>query len=169
VKYAWIEKQCRSYPLQTLCEALSVSTSGFRAWQSGGVQDRERLSEARAVVLIRTIHQEVRHAYGSRRMHAELRARGYRIGLSRVERLMRENGIQARHKRRYRTTTDSRHGLPVAENVLARDFAPEAPDRVWSGDITYIPTAEGWLRAPGSSLNAVPLAVFDASCGVSNS
>ncbi|MCK2097769.1 IS3 family transposase [Thauera aromatica] len=145
VKYAWIEKQRRSFPLPVLCDTLSVSQSGFRAWQAGGTPDRKRLTDAQALVLIRTIHQEVRQAYGARRIHAELRGRGYRIGLPRIERLMRENGIRARHKRRYKATTDSRHSLPVAENVLDRHFAPDAPNRVWTGDITYIATAEGWL------------------------
>ncbi|MBR0568971.1 IS3 family transposase [Azoarcus sp. L1K30] len=145
VKYAWIEKQRRSFPLPVLCDALSVSQSGFRAWQAGGTPDRQRLTDAQALVLIRALHQEVRQAYGARRIHAELRGRGYRIGLPRIERLMRENGIRARHKRRYKATTDSRHSLPVAENVLDRRFGPDAPNRVWTGDITYIATAEGWL------------------------
>jgi len=145
VKYAWIEKQRRSFPLPILCDALSVSQSGFRAWQAGGTPDRERLTDAQTLVLIRTIHQEVRQAYGARRIHAELRGRGYRIGLPRIERLMRENGIRARHKRRYKATTDSKHRLPVADNVLDRQFVPNAPNGVWTGDITYIATAEGWL------------------------
>ncbi|NMG29687.1 IS3 family transposase [Aromatoleum evansii] len=125
MKYAWIEKQRRSFPLPVLCGALSVSQCGFRAWQAGGRPDRKRLTDAQALVLIRTIHQEVRQAYGARRIHAELRGRGYRIGLPRIERLMRENGIRARHKRRYKATTNSRHSLPVAANVLDRDFAPD--------------------------------------------
>ncbi|MCC4114749.1 IS3 family transposase [Aromatoleum toluclasticum] len=145
VKYVWIEKQRRSFLLPVLCDALSVSQSGFRAWQAGGTPQRKRLTDAQALVLIRTIHQEVRQAYGARRIHAELRGRGHRIGLPRIERLMRENGIRARHKRRYKATTDSRHSLPVAANVLDRHFAPDAPNRVWTGDITYIATAEGWL------------------------
>lgn len=145
MKYAWIEKQRRAFPLPVLCDALSVSPSGFRAWQGGGTPHRKRLTDTQALVLIRTIHQEVRQAYGARRIHAELRGRGHRIGLPRIERLMRENGIRARHKRRYKATTDARHSLPVAANVLDRDFMPEAPNRVWTGDITYIATAEGWL------------------------
>ena len=145
MKYAWIDTQRSAFPLPVLCDALSVSQSGFRAWQGGGTPDRKRLTDGQALVLIRTIHQEVRQAYGARRIHAELRGRGYRIGLPRIERLMRENGIRARHKRRYKATTDSRHTLPVAPNVLDRHFTPDAPNRVWTGDITYIATAEGWL------------------------
>ena len=145
MKYAWIEKQRRSFPLPALCGALSVSQSGFRAWRSGGTPNRTRLTDAQALVLIRTIHQEVRQAYGARRIHAELRGRGHRIGLPRIARLMRENGIRARHKRRFKATTDSKHSLPVSANLLDRQFAPEAPNQVWTGDITYIATAEGWL------------------------
>lgn len=91
-----------------------------------------------------SIRAEVKAAYGSRRMHRERQGRGHRIGLRRVERLIRENGIRARHKRRYKATTDSKHPMPVADNLLARNITPAAPNRVWAGDITYIQTGEGW-------------------------
>jgi putative transposase len=145
VKYAWIETQRGHYPLVDLCEVLAVSTSGYRAWRRGGTPDSARVSDVRAVVLMKGIHGEFKAAYGSRRMHRELRVRGHRLGLERVERLMRSNGIRARHKRRFKATTDSKHSMPVAPNLLARQFAPEAPNRVWTGDITYIATGEGWL------------------------
>jgi transposase InsO family protein len=122
-----------------------VSISGYRAWRRGGKPDRTRLTDPQAVALMNSIHAEVKAAYGSRRMHRELQERGHRIGLRRVERLMREHGIRARHKRRYKATTDSKHSMPVADNLLARNFTPAAPNRVWTGDITYIHTAEGWL------------------------
>jgi hypothetical protein len=128
-----------------MCEVLTVSISGYRAWRRGGKLDRTRLSDPQAVALMKSIHAEVKAAYGSRRMHRELQGRGHRIGLERVERLMREHGIRARHKRRYKATTDSKHSMPVAPNLLARNFAPEAPNHVWAGDITYIQTGEGWL------------------------
>ena len=76
---------------------------------------------------------------------ASCRAEVTRIGLARIERLMSHNGIRARHKRRFKATTDSKHSLPIAPDLLARNFMPEAPNRVWSGDITYIHTGEGWL------------------------
>lgn len=147
MKYAWIDAQRREFPLPDMCEVLCVSISGDRAWRHGGKPDRARLSEPQAVALINSIHAEVKvkAAYGSRRMHRELQGRGHRIGLRRVERLMRENGIRARHKRRFKATTDSKHSMPVAPNLLARNFTPEAPDCVWTGDITYIQTGEGWL------------------------
>lgn len=128
-----------------MCEVLAVSISGYRAWKRGDKPERTRLTDPQAVALIKCIHAEVKAAYGSRRMHRELQGRGHRIGLRRVERPMREHGIRARHKRRYKATTDSKHSMPVAPNLLARNFTPEAPSRVWTGDITYIRTCECWL------------------------
>jgi putative transposase len=78
-------------------------------------------------------------------MFQELRERGHRVGKARVERVMRDNGIRARHKRRWRATTDSKHALPVAANLLARDFSPSRPNQSWGADITYVWTDEGWL------------------------
>lgn len=128
-----------------MCEVLAVNVSGYRAWRRGGTPDRTRLTDPQVVALMKSIHAEVKAAYGSRRMHRELQGRGHRIGLRRVERLRREHGIRARHKRRDKATTDSKHSMPVAPNLLTRNFTPEAPNRVWTGDITYIQTGEGWL------------------------
>jgi transposase InsO family protein len=97
------------------------------------------------LALIRAIHAEIRGAYGSPRMVRELRARGLSASKERVERLMRENGLHARHKRRYKVTTDSKRGLPVAANRLDRNFTPTAPNEVWTSDITYLWADEGWL------------------------
>lgn len=145
MKYAWIDARRAEYPLPDMCEVLAVSASGYRAWRRGGSPGSSRLGDAQAVALMKAIHAEVKGAYGSRRMHRELQGRSHRIGLARVERLMREHGIRARHKRRYKATTDSRHSMPVADNLLERNFTPPAPNRVWTGDITYIATDEGWL------------------------
>jgi putative transposase len=90
-------------------------------------------------------HRRSRGTYGSPRVHAELRARGLCVGKKRVERLMREQGLEARRKRRFRRTTDSNHTLPIAPNVLARQFETNAPNEAWVTDVTYIPTGEGWL------------------------
>ena len=78
-------------------------------------------------------------------MAREFRARGFPVSKARVERLMREHGLRGRHKRRYKATTDSKHSLPVAENLLQRDFTPSGPNEVWTSDITYLWTDEGWL------------------------
>jgi putative transposase len=145
VKYAWIERHKRCWALGMLCNVLGVSPSGFKAWRAGGKPRGDRLRDMQLLSLIRAIHREFRGAYGSPRMHRELRERGYRVGKQRVERLMREHDIRARHKRRWKATTDSKHDLPVAANLIARDFSPAGPNQVWGADITYVWTDEGWL------------------------
>jgi len=145
VKYAWIDTQRKVYPLPAMCETLDVSVSGYRAWKRGGSPKRKRLTNTQMLTLIRAIHKELKGAYGSPRMVRELRARGFPASKARVERLMRDNGIRARHKRRYKATTDSKHSLPVAPNLLDRNFTPAAPNQAWSADMTYIWTDEGWL------------------------
>lgn len=97
------------------------------------------------LALIRAVHAELKGAYGSPRITKELRDRGFPASKTRVDRLMQESGIRARHKRRYKATTDSKHNLPVAPNLLERNFTPEAPNQVWTADLTYIWTDEGWL------------------------
>ena len=145
MKYAWIDAHRKAYPLPAMCEPLTVSISGYRAWKRGGSPQRKRLTDAQMLALIQAIHKALKGAYGSPRMVRELRARGYPASKPRVERLMRENGIRARHKRRYKATTDSNHRLAVAANLLDRNFSPAAPNQAWSADITYIWTDEGWL------------------------
>ena len=98
------------------------------------------------MVHIRAVFTANRGAYGWPRIWRELSARGVRVGKRRVQRLMQQHGIRARGRRRFRvTTTDSRHSLPIAPNLLNRNFAVAAPNQAWIGDITYIPTHEGWL------------------------
>ena len=145
MKYAWIETERKQFPLPVMCEVLSVSISGYRAWKRGGKLNRKRLTDTQLLTLIRAIDKELKNAYGSPRMTMELRARSFPASKPRVERLMRANGIRARHKRRYKATTDSKHSLPVAKNLLDRDFTPVAPNQVWTADMTYIWTDEGWL------------------------
>jgi putative transposase len=145
VKYAWIAAHRQTYGLTESCAVLNVSISGYQAWKRGGTPDRRWLTDAQMVALIQAIHAELKGAYGSPRMVRELRGRGFPASKKRVERLMRENGIRARHKRRFKATTDSKHALPVAPNLLDRDFTPAAPNQVWTADMTYIWTDEGWL------------------------
>jgi putative transposase len=140
-----LDGERRHYPLPVLCDTLDVSISGYRAWKRGGTAERKHLTDAQLLVLIRAIHAQFKGAYGSPRMVDELRGRGFPAAKARVERLMREHGIRARHKRRYQATTDSKHGLPVAENLLNRHFNPAAPNQVWTADLTYVWTDEGWL------------------------
>jgi putative transposase len=127
-----------------MCDALEVSEAGYYAWagRPPGPTDTRR---QRLVAAIRAIHDEVKGRYGSPRMTAELNARGLPCSENTVAKLMREHGVRAKAPRRFVRTTDSRHGLPVADNVLGRDFDPPGPNAAWSADITYVPTADGWL------------------------
>ena len=118
MKYAWINLNRKAYALTEMCNVLDVSISRYGAWKHGGRADRKRLTNAQTLAVIRAIHVELKGAYGRLRMVRELRRRGFTAGKERIERLMRENGIRARHKRRYQVTTDSKHGLPVAANLL---------------------------------------------------
>lgn len=127
-----------------MCRVLGVSRSGFYAWRSrdasaAEVRRKELAGEVKA------IHADVKARYGSPRMHAELVGRGHACSVNFVAEVMREAGIAAKTKRKFRQTTDSNHGLPVAENVLDRAFDPEEPNASWVADVTYIPTREGWL------------------------
>jgi putative transposase len=144
VRYAWIEGQRGSFALEARCKALGVSPSGFACWKRGGGCSK-RLNEAQLLTLIRTIHAESKAAYGSPRIWREIKARGLPVGRERVARLMKEHGIRAKHKRRYKATTDSKHALPVAANLLDQRFDTSRPDQTWTADITFIPTGEGWL------------------------
>ena len=144
MRYAFIEQLGDSYPLQMRCAALQVSDSGFTSWQrSDG--PKKWLSDSALLKRIREIHEETKAAYGSPRIYQELKGLGIPVSKGRVERLMRENDLRGRHKRRFKATTDSKHTLQVAPNRLEQNFATERPDQVWTADITYIATAEGWL------------------------
>jgi len=145
VKYAWIDGKRRDFGLDEMCAVLDVSESGYRSWKSGGRPQRKRLTDAQMLALIQAIHVEFKGAYGSPRTVRELRLRGFPASKERVERLMQENGIKAKHKRRFKVTTDSKHNLPIAPNLLERNFAPAAPNQAWASDITYLWTDEGWL------------------------
>lgn len=134
---------------------LEVSASGYFNWlrrrESGHAGPARRHSDEALLAHIRAIHAEVKGEYGWPRMHKELLARGIRVGKDRVRKLMQQHGIRAKTKRKFVVTTDSRHSLPVAPDLVQRRFNPEAPNQLWSGDITYIQTDEGWLYLARSS------------------
>lgn len=140
----FIHENVAVFPVQILCEVLGVSRSGYYAWVRRAESARVAADRALSAE-IQAAHRVSRGRYGSPSVHAELCARGRRVSRKRVARLMRGMGLAARRKRRFRRTTDSRHGFPIAPNLLARDFTVQAPNRVWLADITYIWTAEGWL------------------------
>lgn len=140
-----IEEEHGRRSVRAMCEALGVAPSAYYAWRSRPESERGR-ADRRLLVEIRAVHRESRQTYGALRVHAELRARGVACGRNRVARLMREHGVRARRpKRRPPTATPTTPLTPVAANVLDRAFEPDAPDRVWAADMTYIATDEGWL------------------------
>ena len=131
--------------VRVACRALGVSTSAYYEWRGRSPSAREA-EDRRLAVEVRAVHRESRQTYGARRVHAELRDRGVDVGRHRVGRPMREGGLTARGpKRKPPKATPSTPLTPVADNVLDRAFEPDGPDRVWTADITYIPTGEGWL------------------------
>lgn len=130
------------------CRVLEVSRSGFYDWR-GRPPSKRAQEDERLKVAIRAAHTKTRETYGVRRLQPELAAEGFVAGRDRIDRLRREMGLQCRQKRKFKATTNSAHSLPVAENVLGQVFKPSRPNEVWTGDITYIPTDEGWLYLAG--------------------
>jgi putative transposase len=148
MKYAFIQRNQLVWPISVQCRVLLASVSGYHEHLARRVRiaPRRNLNQEALLVHIRAVYAENRGAYGWPRIWRQLRTQGIRVGKQRVQRLMQKHGIQARGKRRFRVvTTDSKHGLPLAPNVLDRKFTVAAPNQVWAGDLTYIPTEEGWL------------------------
>ena len=127
-----------------LCRILGVSTSGFHAWRSRKPSNRTQ-QEARLELEIRAAHQRVRQTYGPERLQKDLAAHGIIVGVHRIKRIRRKLGLRCKQKRKFKATTNSRHNLPVAENLLEMNFQTRTPSTVWLSDITYIATDEGWL------------------------
>jgi putative transposase len=144
VKFAFIDVEKALWPVAVQCDVFGVSSSGYYAWKRRPEAPRAT-EDAELVVEIKAAHKTGRGAYGSPRVHRELRAKGRRVGRKRVERLMRQEGICGRKKRRFRKTTDSNHPDPIAPNVLERNFNVDLPDTAWVTDVTYVWTFEGWL------------------------
>jgi putative transposase len=132
------------YGVEEMCRVLLVSRSGFYRWCNRGPSCRERKNQ-QLVVQIRQIHRESNGTYGSPRITDALRNSGLGYNHKRVERLMRINGIRSKRKRKFKVTTHSKHTRPVASNLIQRNFTAKQPDRLWTSDITYIRTQEGWL------------------------
>ncbi len=144
MKFAFISQQKVAFPIAVLCRVMEVSTSGYYASVGRPVSARARRDVALGVH-VAAAHEASKRRYGSPRVHAELRAQGQMVGRKRVARLMRERNLAARKRRRFRSTTDSKHAFPLAPNVLARDFTASAPNHAWVTDITFVWTQEGWL------------------------
>jgi putative transposase len=143
-RYEFIFEWKAVWSLQSLCRVLEVSRSGWYDWMRGKTSARrERLK--RFDLKVKAAFDTSYRRYGSRRLVVELIAEGIGPSRSTVVRSLQRQGLQARRRRKFVVTTDSRHEDPIAPNLLNRDFAPQGPNLVWAGDITYIPTAEGWL------------------------
>ena len=142
--FAWIEERKTEWPVAQMCRVLEVSRSGFYAWRSREPSETQT-RRATLTEQVARIHAEAKARYGSPRMHAELVGRGHDCCVNTVARVMRQAGIAAKTRRKFRQTTDSNHPHPVAENVLDRDFDPGEPNASWVADVTYVPTREGWL------------------------
>lgn len=144
MRYRFMKEHRGKFSNAAMCRVLEVSVSGYYTWQCRSNSARADANEA-LLEQIKTVHKESRATYGSPRVYRELKDRGAMCGRHRVARLMRKHGIKAKQKRRFKVTTDSRHALPVAANVLDRKFDVSKANKVWVSDITYIPTRSGWL------------------------
>ena len=142
--YRFIRDHQQEFAVVVMCRVLGVSRSGYYAWQSRPMSERER-SNSHLVKEIRAVYAKSRQTYGSPRVFAELRANGVACGRHRVARLMRQDGIYSQRKRRFKTTTNSQHIRSVAPNLLQQQFVAERTNQTWLADITYVPTDEGWL------------------------
>jgi transposase InsO family protein len=147
MRYACIQRHRGEFEVLLMCRVLEVTRSGFYAWLKSVPSARAR-TDKRLRAEVRAIHAMSRGRYGSPRIHAELQERGERVSRKRVARLMSQEGLRGKKRRRFKVTTNSNHTYPVAPNVLDRKFDVDevgAPDQVWAADITYVPTREGWL------------------------
>lgn len=148
MKYKFVVRHRDKYAVSRMCAMLGISRSSYYAWRKRKPSQREHHMQI-LLGRIREIHKLSRKTYGSPRVHAELKRQGIACNQKTVARLMRLDGIQGQRKRRRVTTTDSNHCFPIAANLLNRDFHADQPNQKWVADITFIPTAEGWLYLAG--------------------
>lgn len=144
MRYACIDR-CRDlYPIRLMCRLLDVAASGYYAWRRR--PEPQRVQRNRELLeKIRSIHAASKGVYGSPRVHAELLAKGVKVGRHKVAQVMRSARLKGCPKRRYRTTTQRDPGHQIEQNLLRQNFAADGPDQCWASDITYIATRQGWL------------------------
>lgn len=148
MKYKFVARHRDKYAVSRMCAMLGISRSSYYAWRKRKPSQREHHTQI-LLGRIREIHKLSRKTYGSPRVHAELKRQGIACNQKTVARLMRLDGLQGQRKRRRVITTDSNHSFPITANLLNRDFHADQPNQKWVADITYIPTAEGWLYLAG--------------------
>jgi transposase InsO family protein len=131
-----------------MSSVLEVSTSGYYAWLQRPPSKRAQ-EEARLEVEIKAAHKRTRQTYGPERLQHDLADHGIKVGVCRIKRIRKKLGIRCKQTKKFKMTTDSKHSLPVAENLLNQEFMATAPNQIYVTDITYIPTEEGWLYLAG--------------------
>jgi len=136
------------YPLPFIRRIIKVSASGYYAWLYRPLSEWAK-EEMRLEIEIKAAHKRTRQTYGAERLQHELAEHGIQVGICRIKRIRRKLGLCCKQKRKFRATTDSKHKLPLAENILGRQFVAYEPNTVWVSDITYVPTDEGWLYLAG--------------------
>lgn len=139
---------CEHFPVSLMSRVFEVSKSGYYTWLKRPPSPRAQ-DNARLEVAIKAAHVRTRQSYGPERLRDELAADGFHAGVGHIKRLRKQMGIRCKQTRKFKATTHSNHGLPVAENLLQQDFSTQRPNQVWVTDITYIPTHEGWLYLAG--------------------
>jgi putative transposase len=144
LRFSFIDIEKKAFPLFLLCKVMQVSRSGYYHWKKRGTSAREK-ERSQLIPRVRSIHQDSKATYGSRRMAQELNALGFHCGKHKAGTLMKLAGVAAKQRKKFKATTDSKHTFPVAPNLLNRRFSVTTPNCVWVGDITYIWTSEGWL------------------------
>jgi putative transposase len=144
MKYLFISDHREIFRVGRMCNVLDVSRSGYYSWLNRPESLRKK-QNGKLAAQIKVIHGQKRKIYGSPRIHRELKDKGISCSRNRVARIMKQEGIRAIVPRKFKATTDSKHNLPVAPNLLKQDFDIKEPNKVWLADITYIPTLEGWL------------------------
>ena len=138
----------RQYPVPLMSRVLNVSDSGYYEWFSRPLSRRAQ-EEKRLEVEVKAAHKRTKQSYGPERLQHDLADNGVLIGICRIKRIRKKLGLRCKQKRKFKATTYSNHGLPVAENQLNQQFQVSEPNKVWVTDITYIPTQEGWLYLAG--------------------
>ena len=144
MRYKFIKVEKANYPITILCKVMQVARSGYYAWTRRPKPMRQRQNE-KLIPIVKKIHAKSDETYGTRRIAMSLIAKGIYCGRARARTLMRLAGVQVKHKRRFKITTDSKHKLEVSPNLLDRNFTSDEPNVVWVSDITYVWTDEGWL------------------------
>lgn len=148
MKYGVIEQMRQDYPVPPMCRLLGVSVSGYYAWRKRSPSLRAQ-QEPRLEAEVLAAQQRTRESFGPERLQKHLDEHGVRLGVHRIKRLRKKLGLRCRQKRKFKATTNSKHDLPVAPNLLNQDFTATSPNQAWCGDITYIATDEGWLYLAG--------------------